>query len=83
MSIAHCGGRCDWRVGILAAFVALADTMEVAVAQGTPGLAPDGWGRWLSGIFALLCIAAPLVSAISIVFAGGPMFQLPKVFTAA
>ena len=44
----------------------------------TPGLTPDGWGWWLSGIFALLCIAAPLVSAASIISAGGPMFQLPN-----
>lgn len=44
----------------------------------SPELAPDGWGWRLSGIFALLCMAAPLVSAISIVLAGGPMFQLPK-----
>ena len=48
------------------------------VPRTPPGLAPDGWGWRLSGIFALLCIAAPLVSAISIVSAGGPMFQLPK-----
>ncbi len=48
------------------------------VPRTPPGLAPDGWGWWRSGIFALLCIAAPLVSAITLVFAGGPMFQLPK-----
>lgn len=41
LSIARRGGRCDGRAGILAAFVALAGTMEVAVAQGTAG-APMG-----------------------------------------
>ena len=48
------------------------------VAPTTPGRAPDGWGWRLSGIFALLCIAAPLVSAVSIIAVAGPMFQLPK-----
>lgn len=48
------------------------------VARTPTGLAPEGWGWWLSGIFALLCITAPLVAAISIVSAGGPIFPLPK-----
>jgi len=47
-------------------------------AATTPVLVPDGWAWSVSGVFALLCIAAPLVSAVSIIAAGGPMFQLPR-----
>lgn len=48
------------------------------VARTTPGLVPDGLGWRVSGVFALLCIAAPMVTAVSIIMAGGPIFQLPR-----
>ncbi len=52
--------------------------MHRRVPSTKPGFTPDGWGWWLSGIFALLCITAPLVSVASIITVGGPIFQLPK-----
>jgi hypothetical protein len=58
--------------------MAAALLVDRQIAPTPPGLTPDGWGWWFAGVFALLCIAAPLVSAISIVSAGGPMFQLPN-----
>ena len=62
---------------------ALASSIARLVGRGllsgaTRTLAPDGWGWRVSGMFAVLCAAAPAVSAVSIIRVGGPMFQVPN-----